>query len=105
MGPSVGWHETCFASVTDSIDGSYSPMDENEVIAVLVAGYDDEGVEHATVILRDLHGNVSMKLLDARDDLVRGAARHSCFRRGKPIVDPVSQQLMGYELEEIGPHH
>ena len=76
-------------------------MDDNEVIAVLVAGYDDEGTERATVILRDCHGNVSMKQMAAAERLVAGAADTDRFRRGKPIVDPVSREVVGYELERV----
>lgn len=80
-------------------------MDDNEVIAVLVAGYDDEGTERATVILRDSHGNVTMKQMAAADRVVQRAANTDRFRRGKPIVDPVSREIVGYELERIAVSH
>ena len=76
-------------------------MDDNEVIAVLVAGYDDDGAERATVILRDGAGNVSMKQMSAQDGLAQRAASTDRFRRGKPIVDPVSREVVGYELERV----
>lgn len=80
-------------------------MDDNEVIAVLVAGYDDDGAERATVILRDLHGNVSMRQMDLHEAPVRAAAGDACFRRGKPIRDPVSREVVGYELERVAMAH
>jgi hypothetical protein len=80
-------------------------MDDNEVIAVLVAGYDDEGAERATVILRDSHGNVSMKQMAATSRLVQRAADADRFRRGKPIVDPISREIVGYELERVALSH
>lgn len=76
-------------------------MDDNEVIAVLVAGYDDDGAERATVILRDGAGNVSMKQMSTQDGLAQRAASTDRFRRGKPIVDPVSREVVGYELERV----
>lgn len=76
-------------------------MDDNEVIAVLVAGYDDDGAERATVILRDGAGNVSMKQMSTQDGLSQRAANTDRFRRGKPIVDPVSREVVGYELERV----
>jgi hypothetical protein len=79
-------------------------MDDNEVIAVLVAGYDD-GAERATVILRDSHGNVSMKQMGVEDRLVQRAASTDRFRRGKPIVDPQSREVVGYELERVALSH
>ena len=33
----------------------------------------------------------------------RQAMRTGCFRRGKPIIDPVSRQMIGYEMEMV-PH-
>jgi hypothetical protein len=80
-------------------------MDDNEVIAVLVAGYDEQGAERATVILRDSHGNVSMKQMAAADRMVQGAANTDRFRRGKPIIDPVSREVVGYELERVALSH
>jgi len=76
-------------------------MDDNEVIAVLVAGYDEEGTERATVILRDSHGKVTMKQMAAADRMVARAADTDRFRRGKPIIDPVSREVVGYELERV----
>ena len=80
-------------------------MNDNEVIAVLVAGYDDEGTERATVILRDSHGQVSMKQMAAAHRLVQGAADTDHFRRGQPIIDPVSREIIGYELERVALSH
>jgi hypothetical protein len=80
-------------------------MDDTEVIAVLVAGYDEEGAERATVILRDLHGNVTMKQVTTRHGLVQRAARADWFRRGRPIVDPDSREVVAYELERTSVVH
>lgn len=80
-------------------------MNDTEVIAVLVAGYDDDGTERATVILRDAQGNVTMKQMNAHDGLAQRAANSDRFRRGKPIVDPVSREVVGYELERVALTH
>lgn len=80
-------------------------MDDTEVIAVLVAGYDDNGVECATVILRDTQGKVTMKQVSAHEGLAQREASQNRFRRGKPILDPVSRQVVGYELERIAQSH
>lgn len=80
-------------------------MDERAVIAVLVAGYDDDGVERATVILRDLDGTVSMKqviLHEAPQPVAEDTAR---FRRGRAIRDPVSCEIVGYQLERVAMPH
>lgn len=80
-------------------------MDDTEVIAVLVAGYDESGVERATVILRDAAGNVTMKQMSVQDGLAQRAANTDRFRRGKPILDPVSREVVGYELERVAMPH
>lgn len=80
-------------------------MDDTEVIAVLVAGYDDDGAERATVILRDATGHVTMKQMSAQEGMAQRAANTDRFRRGKPIVDPVSREVVGYELERVAMSH
>jgi len=80
-------------------------MDDTEVIAVLVAGYDDSGAGRATVILRDAAGNVTMKQMSAQDGMAQRAANTDRFRRAKPIVDPVSREVVGYELERVAMTH
>jgi len=88
-----------------SCDHGSAAMDDNEVIAVLVSGYDEDGAERATVILRDLHGNVSMRQMNIDEAPVRAAVGDACFRRGKPIRDPVSREVVGYELERVAMSH
>jgi hypothetical protein len=80
-------------------------MDETEVFAVLVAGYDDNGAGRATVILRDAAGNVTMKQMPAQDGTAQRAADTDRFRRGKPILDPVSREVVGYQLERVAIPH
>jgi hypothetical protein len=39
------------------------------------------------------------------DRMVQGAADTDRFRRGKPIIDPVSREVVGYELERVALSH
>ena len=80
-------------------------MDETEVFAVLVAGYDDNGAGRATVILRDAAGNVTMKQMPAQDGMAQRASDTDRFRRGKAILDPVSREVVGYQLERVAIPH
>jgi len=81
-------------------------MDEREVIAVLVAGYDEDGLGRATVVLRDLHGkNVSMRQVDLHETPLRADEDTACFRRGKAIRDPVSREIVCYQLEKVAMPH
>ena len=80
-------------------------MDENEVIAVLLSGYDEDGRQRATVLLRDGQGQVSLRHVTGREaEAQAGTARKFC-RPGRPILDPASREVMGYELEWVGTAH
>ncbi|MFO1375631.1 MAG: hypothetical protein U1F14_01315 [Steroidobacteraceae bacterium] len=76
-------------------------LDPSEVVAVLMPGLDESGERAAIVIVRGSDGQVSVRRMDASDASVRRAAQTGCFRRGTPILDPVSRQVMGYEMEEV----
>ena len=76
-------------------------LDPEDVIAVLMPDSAETGTREATVILRGADGQVCIRQMDAADVTVRRAARTGVFRRGKPILDPVSRQVMGYEMEEV----
>ena len=74
-------------------------MDDNEVIAVLLSGYDDDGRQRATVLLRDSEGRVSLRHVNAVQPEAREALAGRLCRPGRPILDPKSREVMGYELE------
>lgn len=74
-------------------------MDDNEVIAVLLSGYDDDGRQRATVLLRDAQGQVSLRHVNAVQPEARDAMAGRTCRPGRPILDPTSREVMGYELE------
>lgn len=81
--------------------------DETEVIAVFI----DEGetLEESgdidftatTCLLRDATGSISLKPTTPSDAVRLGFENSGIFRRGTPIVDPRSGEIMGYELEEV----
>ncbi|MFZ8885501.1 MAG: hypothetical protein ACO3C6_00860 [Steroidobacteraceae bacterium] len=77
-------------------------IDDAEVIAVLVPGYDEEcGAGTATVIVRDSAGNVTVRDLEEREAMLECTDNTERFRRGKPIIDPLTREIVGYELEPI----
>lgn len=63
--------------------------------------YDDFLRQGATALVRDAEGQISLQ--DVRPDkaFLEKATATGCFRRGKPIIDPVSREIMGYEMEII----
>lgn len=76
---------------------------QSEVIAVLVPEADatDRQPRAATMIVRRADGQFALETIDARVALATQAANTGCFRKGKPIVDPSSREVLGYEMEEV----
>jgi DNA repair protein RadC len=74
-----------------------------EVLGLLLA----EGEErrrtprNAQMLLREADGR--MRLQDVSTDSLMGqhAMNTGCFRRSKPIYDPITREIMGYEMERV----
>jgi len=78
---------------------------KSEIVALLLPEGEREHLAHpehrATLLVRRADGQFALEQVDARVALARRVASTGCFRQGKPIVDPVTRQVMGYEMEEI----
>lgn len=72
-------------------------MDNQEIIA-LVFPEDGDTVRTATVVLRDATGTMTVRQV-ASDDALLSSDASLRFRKGAPILDPRSREVMGYELE------
>jgi hypothetical protein len=78
---------------------------QSEVVAVLLpeadaaAGYRQPRA--ATMIVRRADGQFVLETIDARVALADQAANTGCFRKGKPIIDPSSREVLGYEMDEV----
>jgi hypothetical protein len=55
----------------------------------------------ATLLMRSADGQMSLQTVRTDSELGQRAMSTGCFRNGKPIVDPVTRQLLGYEMERI----
>lgn len=78
--------------------------DQTEVIAVLLSDADaaePRSDSAATVLVRNAEGQVSLRSVNPDSAFGRLAMRTGCFRRGKPIFDPVLRQMIGYEMERV----
>ena len=78
----------------------------DEVIArfipdVAPLGYSNCDIPTATILVRNADGKMSMQPVDPDTTLGQQALTTGAFRKGKPIVDPVSRQIMGYEMEPV----
>jgi hypothetical protein len=80
---------------------------ESEIIALLLA---DAGEERwhsgqfgkgAQCLVRRPDGRVSLKPVTSQEEFERAARRSGCFRRGRPIRDPETREIIGYEMEEV----
>jgi hypothetical protein len=75
----------------------------SEIIAVLLA--DTETLARArdgeaNVLTRSADGTLSPQAAAFGEFAIRSGS----FRRGKPIIDPLSRQPIGYEMEMISSH-
>jgi len=55
----------------------------------------------ATLLLREPDGQISLRTVSTDSTLGQYALQTGCFRRGAPIFDPVTRQILGYEMEMI----
>lgn len=82
---------------------------EQEVIAILLDDGDEDwpedgfDLESTTCLMRSPDGLISLSSADSQESLERSAEQSGVFRRGEPIIDPATGDVMGYELEEIDP--
>jgi len=72
-----------------------------EVIAVFLADGEPRSDSAATMLVRNPDGQMSLQRVNPDSPFGRYAMRTGCFRRGKPIIDPVSRQMIGYEMEMV----
>ncbi len=72
-----------------------------EVIAVFLSEDGPRSDSAATVLVRSADGRISVQNVNPDSPLGRQALRTGAFRRGKPIIDPISRQMIGYEMEHV----
>jgi hypothetical protein len=83
-------------------------MDGNiEIIAVVLgdgnerrwqAGQLSRG---AQCLVRRPDGQVALEPVESEEAFERTARTTGCFRRGTPIHDPFTHEVIGYEMEEV----
>jgi hypothetical protein len=57
--------------------------------------------EQVQVLVRGENGRVSRQTADADDSFGHQAIQTGTFRRGTPIYDPVTRELVAYEMERL----
>ncbi len=82
-------------------------MDGIEVIALVLGESSDvrwrsgELAKGAQRLVRRADGSVRLERVESQEEFERTARTTGCFRRGKPIRDPQTHELIGYEMEEV----
>ena len=77
---------------------------QSEVIALLfpeTAPVSGAAVPFVTALLRDAEGLMSLRSLAPDATMLRKARVAGRMNRGTPIVDPLTREVIGYEIEPL----
>lgn len=72
----------------------------SEVIALLLGERSALGAQR---LVRDEDGSIVLEDVESLEEFDATARTTGCFRRGTPILDPQSREVIGYEMEEVPP--
>jgi hypothetical protein len=72
---------------------------DKEIIALLPPEARADGREVSRVLVR--FGDGRMALEDVADEPARTARQGARFRRSRPIIDPATREVIGYEMEQV----
>jgi hypothetical protein len=79
-------------------------MEDDEVIALLFpepTRAKDGPTPLAIALLRDAQGSIELRQLRPDKALIKRALVTGRMNGGKPIRDPVTREIIGYEIEPI----
>jgi hypothetical protein len=67
-----------------------------------IVGWVSLGAESNQVLVRDKEGNVCAQALEAADTTFESQAiQTGAFRRARPILDALTREILGYEMERL----
>ena len=72
-----------------------------EVIALFLPEGDSSRSNRATMLVRNADGQVSLETVNPDSTLGQHAMSTGCFRNSTPIYDPVTREVLGYEMEWV----
>ncbi len=77
-----------------------------EVIGLLLPETDvessgDDFCSTATLLLRRSNGRIELREVESDVDYLKRWPTTGCFRRGRPITDPDTGEVLGYEMEQV----
>ncbi len=82
-------------------------QDDNETVALLLGEQDDDRwqpkdfAEGAVRIVRDSDGTITLESVASEAEFEEIASSSGCFRKGTPIIDPETREVIGYEMEAV----
>lgn len=83
-------------------------MDETfEIIALVLADASERRWQAGQLgrgaqrLVRRPDGQVALEPVQSEEEFERTARTTGCFRRGKPIHDPFTHEVIGYEMEQV----
>ena len=57
--------------------------------------------DRSEVLIREENGAMSSQCADLRTTFGHEAIQTGAFRRGNPIIDPVTRKMIGYEMQQV----
>lgn len=76
-------------------------MNENNGTTCEVIGWLLVDADRTQLLVREENGRVSMHTASPESTFGRQAIQTGVFRRGNPIVDPLTHEMLGYEMEQL----
>jgi hypothetical protein len=55
----------------------------------------------AQCLVRRADGRIELEPVESEEEFERTARITGCFRRGTPIHDPLTNEVIGYEMEQV----
>ncbi len=68
-----------------------------------VIGWLLDEANKAQVLIREQNGSISLQTANLESAFGQYAIQTGRFRRGNPIIDPVTRETLGYEMERMNP--
>ena len=77
---------------------------QSEIIALLFpepAKAAEGPATHVTALVRDAEGGIEVRNVKPDGNMMKRALLTGRFNSGKPIVDPQTREVIGYEIEPL----
>jgi hypothetical protein len=87
-----------FNATTSDLIGLLMPEPELEMSAATAKG---RSRAPALALVRKSDGQMALEAVAAEALVAREGVKTGCFRKSRPIIDPVSREVMGYEMEMV----